>query len=88
MPAGERKAPEAIVGGDKVRVLVVEDDPDISAMREYALSNADWQAVAVSDCQCALQELAGTAPNLVLLDWMLPDMSGIASSNTSPLIAI
>jgi len=32
-----------------------------------------------------LQELAGTAPNLVLLDWMLPDMNGIASSNTSPV---
>ena len=65
------------MGGDKIRVLVVEDDPDISAMLEYALSNADWQVIAVSDCQGALQELAGTAPNLVLLDWMLPDMSGI-----------
>ena len=76
-PAGEGKAPDAIVGGDKIRVLVVEDDPDIVAMLEYALSNADWQVIAVSNCQCALQELAGKVPNLVLLDWMLPDMSGL-----------
>jgi two-component system phosphate regulon response regulator PhoB len=77
LPAGEKKVPDAIVGADKIRVLVVEDDPDISAMLEYALSNADWQAIAVSNCQGALQELAGMVPNLVLLDWMLPDMSGI-----------
>ena len=30
LPAGERKVPDAIVGEDKIRVLVVEDDPDIS----------------------------------------------------------
>jgi len=69
--------PDAIAGGEKIRVLVVEDDPDISTMLEYALSNADWQAIAVSDCHGALMELAETTPNLVLLDWMLPDMSGI-----------
>jgi len=77
LPAGERKASHTIAGAEKISVLVVEDDPDISAMLEYALSNADWQAVAVNDCHSALQALAGTAPNLVLLDWMLPDMSGI-----------
>jgi len=69
--------PDTNAGGDKIRVLVVEDDPDISTMLEYALSNADWQAIAVSDCHGALMELAETTPNLVLLDWMLPDMSGI-----------
>jgi two-component system, OmpR family, phosphate regulon response regulator PhoB len=77
LPAGDKKVHDAIAGEDKIRVLVVEDDPDISAMLEDALSNADWQAIVVSDCHSALQELAGTVPNLVLLDWMLPDMSGI-----------
>jgi len=77
LPSRERKAPDAIARGDKIRVLVVEDDPDIVAMLEYALSNADWQTIAVSDCHGALQELAGKVPNLVLLDWMLPDMSGL-----------
>jgi two-component system phosphate regulon response regulator PhoB len=69
--------PDLIAAGVKIRVLVVEDDPDISAMLEYTLSNPEWRVITVSDCQSALQELAGTTPNLVLLDWMLPDMSGI-----------
>lgn len=66
-----------IAGGEKIRVLVVEDDPDIGAMLEYTLTNAECQVIAVNDCQSALRELAGPVPNLVLLDWMLPDMSGI-----------
>jgi two-component system phosphate regulon response regulator PhoB len=61
----------------KIRILVVEDDPDISAMLEYTLSNPDCGVIAAADCQSALRELAGAVPNLVLLDWMLPDMSGI-----------
>ena len=65
------------MGEGRTRILVVEDDPDISAMLEYTLSNPDRRVIAVSDCQRALVELAGVVPNLVLLDWMLPDMSGI-----------
>jgi two-component system phosphate regulon response regulator PhoB len=76
-PAGDRKPPDVIAGGEKIRVLVVEDDPDIGAMLEYTLTNAECQVIAVNDCQSALRELAGPVPNLVLLDWMLPDMSGI-----------
>ena len=60
-----------------IRILVVEDDPDICAMLEYTLSTTIWQVVVVHDCHGALQELASAAPSLVLLDWMLPDMSGI-----------
>lgn len=46
-------------------------------MLEYTLSNPDRQVITVSDSHRALEELAGVIPNLVLLDWMLPDMSGI-----------
>ncbi len=66
-----------ISAGEKTRVLVVEDDPDISAMLEYTLTNSGCQVITVSDCKNASRELVDTAPNLVLLDWMLPDMSGI-----------
>ena len=68
---------ELIAAEGTIHVLVVEDDPDISAMLEYALSNPEWRVIAVSDARRALEELAGVVPNLVLLDWMLPDMSGI-----------
>ena len=77
-PTAEHKnAPDKIAIGERVRLLVVEDDPDISAMLEYTLTTTECQVIAVSDCQSALRELAGPPPNMVLLDWMLPDMSGI-----------
>jgi two-component system, OmpR family, phosphate regulon response regulator PhoB len=69
--------PEMIAAEEKTRVLVVEDDPDISAMLEYTLTNSGCQVISVSDCKNASRELADMTPNLVLLDWMLPDMSGI-----------
>jgi two-component system phosphate regulon response regulator PhoB len=77
LSTGKIKAPEMIATGVKTRVLVVEDDPDISAMLEYTLTNTGCRVITVSDCQNATRELAGTIPNLILLDWMLPDMSGI-----------
>jgi two-component system phosphate regulon response regulator PhoB len=46
-------------------------------MLEYTLTNPNCLVVTVSDCQSGWRELSGTPPNLVLLDWMLPDMSGI-----------
>jgi two-component system phosphate regulon response regulator PhoB len=75
--AEHKKAPDKIAIGERVRLLVVEDDPDISAMLEYTLTTTECHVIAVSDCQSALRELAGPPPNMVLLDWMLPDMSGI-----------
>jgi two-component system phosphate regulon response regulator PhoB len=60
-----------------MRLLLVEDDPDISEMLQYALNNDGCHVVALSDCRSALRELSGQTPNMVLLDWMLPDMSGI-----------
>jgi two-component system phosphate regulon response regulator PhoB len=62
---------------DSIRLLLVEDDPDICEMLRYALKSDDSFVVALNDCRSALQELATHTPNIVLLDWMLPDMSGI-----------
>ena len=76
-PAADWQVSDVNAVGGKIRVLVVEDDPDISAMLEYTLTNTECRVISVCDCQSALRELAGPAPNLILLDWMLPDMSGI-----------
>ena len=47
--AGDRKVSEAGATDGKIRILVVEDDPDISAMLEYTLSNPDRRVSTVSD---------------------------------------
>jgi two-component system phosphate regulon response regulator PhoB len=77
LSAGKRKGPEMSSADEITRVLVVEDDPDISAMLEYTLTNSGCQVISVGDCKNASRELADSAPHLVLLDWMLPDMSGL-----------
>ena len=59
------------------RLLVVEDDLDISSLLLYTLGNAQFSTVAAPDCRTAWEILLQNPPDLVLLDWMLPDMSGI-----------
>ncbi len=61
----------------KERVLVVEDEGDISNALAYSL-RANGYEVHVADCGgLALDALDSFRPDLVLLDVMLPDMSGI-----------
>jgi two-component system phosphate regulon response regulator PhoB len=65
------------VSSAKERVLVVEDEADLSSSLAYALRANGYEA-QVADCgQAAMQALAAFQPDLVLLDIMLPDMSGL-----------
>jgi len=61
----------------RARLLVVEDDSDISSLLLYTLNNAQFHTLAAPDCKTAWEILRENPPELVLLDWMLPDMSGI-----------
>jgi len=64
-------------GAHRTRLLVVEDDHDISSLLLYTLNNAHFDTLAAPDCKTAWEILRKNPPALVLLDWMLPDMSGI-----------
>ena len=66
-----RKSPLA------ARILIVEDDADISSLLVYTMESAHLDPVASADCKSAWKILTEYPPDLVLLDWMLPDMSGI-----------
>lgn len=58
-------------------ILIVEDDPGIQDMLKYALDSEGYtlyQSMTVKD---AWQTIESKAVDLVLLDWMLPDNSGI-----------
>ena len=59
------------------RILIVEDDADIASLLVYTLQSVHLDPVASADCSSAWKILVGNPPDLVLLDWMLPDMSGI-----------
>ena len=59
------------------RVLIVEDEPAIRDMVAFALGKAGMQAIHAADARSAQSAIADQVPDLILLDWMLPGMSGI-----------
>lgn len=61
----------------KERILVVEDEADLSSSLAYALRANGYEAQVADRGEAAVQALASFAPDLVLLDVMLPDMSGL-----------
>jgi len=58
------------------RILVVEDERAIRDMIGFALKKAGLQYEESADAEHALIAIASNPPDLVLLDWMLPAMSG------------
>lgn len=61
----------------KLNILVVEDDDAIREMLVMVLEQADLHVIAVPSAEKALQTLAENTPDLILLDWMLPGISGV-----------
>jgi two-component system phosphate regulon response regulator PhoB len=61
----------------KPLVLVVEDEAPLATMLRYNLEKQGFRVEEAGDGQEALTRIAETQPDLVLLDWMLPVMSGI-----------
>ena len=61
----------------EINVLVVEDEEAIREMLTMVLEQADIGVYAAGDTQQALSLLDKHDPDLILLDWMLPGMSGV-----------
>ena len=59
------------------RVLVVDDDADINESVRAGLVMAGFDAVGAPTGGAALAEIERRAPDLVLLDQMLPDIDGV-----------
>lgn len=60
-----------------LKILVVEDEPAISEMLQSTLTVAGYSVVTAASVSAAQQQIAERLPDLVLLDWMLPDTSGV-----------
>ena len=59
------------------RVLIVDDEPAIREMVAVALELADFDVLEADNAQRAHEYIVDERPDLVLLDWMLPSVSGI-----------
>lgn len=58
-------------------VLLVEDETDIREMLTFSLERAGFDVVPAETAEQALELLDGPSPALVIIDWMLPGMSGV-----------
>jgi two-component system phosphate regulon response regulator PhoB len=59
------------------QILIVEDEKPIRDMIAFGLRRAGYEVREAEDCKMARIQVADQAPDLVLADWMLPDMSGL-----------
>jgi len=59
------------------RVLIVEDEPVLAARLERVLGEEGYAADAVHDGRAALARAGSETFDLLILDWLLPDRSGI-----------
>ena len=59
------------------KILIVEDEAPIQEMIAFHLGRAGYQTFAAGTCRRAREILADERPDLALIDWMLPDMSGL-----------
>ena len=59
-----------------MKVLLVEDDPDIQLVARAALKRAGFSVAVTSNGPAALEHVRNDRPDVILLDWMMPDMDG------------
>jgi two-component system phosphate regulon response regulator PhoB len=59
------------------RILIVEDEPAIRDMVAFALRRAEYEPIHAGDAREANAAIVEKVPDLILLDWMLPGMSGL-----------
>jgi two-component system phosphate regulon response regulator PhoB len=78
-------------------ILLVEDELPIVELMSFALRSAGWEVDAVHNTADAWKYLQNKRPQVILLDWMLPDQSGLRllariradhNFNTLPVIMV
>ena len=61
----------------KPYVLIAEDESAVSELLQYNLKREDYEVAIANDGEEALLMMEERVPDLLLLDWMLPKVSGI-----------
>jgi two-component system alkaline phosphatase synthesis response regulator PhoP len=61
----------------KARILIVDDEKNVVTALKFALEREGYQTLTVLNGTRALEVARREIPNLVLLDWMLPEIDGL-----------
>ncbi|RJE87774.1 DNA-binding response regulator [Paenibacillus sp. 1011MAR3C5] len=62
---------------NNAKILIIEDDTAIADLLSYGLTEEGFQTRSASNGAAGMSELQQFHPDLLLLDWMLPDQSGL-----------
>ena len=61
----------------KAKILIIEDDEDIRALEVFNLKQEGWKIYEAESAEIGLEQIKTSVPDLVLLDLMLPGISGL-----------
>jgi two-component system phosphate regulon response regulator PhoB len=64
----------------RAKILIVDDEPAIRQMVCLTLSQSSYDCIEAADAAEAQAKILADMPDLILLDWMLPGLSGIEYS--------
>ena len=68
---------ELAAGSGPIRILLVEDEEPIQVLVRHHLEAAGFRVAVAGDAETAVDLMAEDPPHLLLVDWMLPGMSGL-----------
>jgi DNA-binding response OmpR family regulator len=66
----------------KAKILVVDDEPDALELIRFNLEKAGYKVGTAADGAEALRKVQSFSPDLVVLDWMLPELDGLEICKT------
>jgi DNA-binding response OmpR family regulator len=61
----------------KRTILIVDDEPDSTAVLEFILTGLDYEVFSTTDSIHAIETISGIMPELIILDWNMPERDGI-----------
>ena len=59
------------------KILIVDDEPAIQELLAFNVTQAGFRALCATDADDAWRQIRSDSPDLILLDWMLPNISGV-----------
>ena len=58
-------------------ILLVEDEPAIQELLAFNVTQCGYRAISAGDAEAAMAQINRELPDLILLDWMMPGISGV-----------
>ena len=58
-------------------VMIIEDEEPLAMLLSYNLEKEGYEVATVSNGLNAISEIERLMPSVILLDWMLPEISGV-----------